>query len=77
MARRASPPHLGRDPPEVPAEHAGELRLVESDALDYLLAPVKRVCGMDIPMPYARKLEQAAIPQVDDVIDGAKELMKS
>ncbi|HEY5685249.1 MAG TPA: alpha-ketoacid dehydrogenase subunit beta [Acidimicrobiia bacterium] len=51
--------------------------VVESDALDYLLAPVRRVCGKDIPMPYARDLERAAIPQVEDVIDAAKELMKA
>jgi pyruvate dehydrogenase E1 component beta subunit len=51
--------------------------VVESDALDYLLAPVKRVCGMEVPMPYARELEKAVIPQTGDVIDGAKELMKA
>jgi pyruvate dehydrogenase E1 component beta subunit len=51
--------------------------VVESDALDYLLAPIRRVCGKDIPMPYARELERATIPQTDDVIDAAKELMKS
>lgn len=51
--------------------------VVESDALDYLLAPVRRVCGKDIPMPYARELERATIPQVEDVIDAAKELMKA
>ena len=41
--------------------------VVESDALDYLLAPVSRVCGLPIPIPYAKNLETAAIPQVDDV----------
>jgi pyruvate dehydrogenase E1 component beta subunit len=51
--------------------------VVESDALDYLLAPVRRVCGKDIPMPYARALERATIPQTEDVIDAAKELMKA
>jgi pyruvate/2-oxoglutarate/acetoin dehydrogenase E1 component len=51
--------------------------VVESDALDHLLAPVRRVCGKDIPMPYARELERATIPQVEDVIDAAKELMKA
>jgi pyruvate/2-oxoglutarate/acetoin dehydrogenase E1 component len=51
--------------------------VVESDALDYLLAPVRRVCGMEVPMPYARELERVVIPQVEDVVDGAKELMKA
>jgi pyruvate/2-oxoglutarate/acetoin dehydrogenase E1 component len=51
--------------------------VVESDALDYLLAPVRRVCGKDVPMPYARELEKATIPQLEDVVDAAKELMKA
>lgn len=51
--------------------------VVESDAFDYLLAPVRRVCGKDIPMPYGRVLEMAAIPQVGDLVDAAKELMKA
>jgi pyruvate/2-oxoglutarate/acetoin dehydrogenase E1 component len=50
--------------------------VVESNALDYMLAPVKRVCGRDNPMPYASNLEQATIPQVDDVVKGAAELME-
>lgn len=51
--------------------------VVESDAIDYLLAPIRRVCGMQVPMPYARDLERAVIPQVENVVDGAKELMKA
>ncbi len=35
-------------------------------------APVGRVCGQEVPMPYARQLEQAAIPQVDDVLAAAE-----
>jgi pyruvate dehydrogenase E1 component beta subunit len=50
-------------------------RVVETDALDYLVAPISRVCGMEVPMPYARTLEAEVIPQVDDVVAGAKELM--
>jgi pyruvate dehydrogenase E1 component beta subunit len=49
--------------------------VVESDALDYLLAPISRVCGMDVPMPYARHLEETVIPQVADVEAAAKELV--
>ena len=51
--------------------------VVESDALDYLLCPIRRVCGKDVPMPYARELEKATIPQTADVVDAAKELMKA
>ena len=33
-------------------------------AFDYLDAPVERVTGVDVPMPYANNLENAAVPQV-------------
>jgi len=42
--------------------------LMESDAFNYLDAPFERVTGADIPMPYATDLENAALPQVDDVV---------
>jgi pyruvate dehydrogenase E1 component beta subunit len=42
--------------------------IMESDAFNYLDAPMERVCGADIPMPYAQELEKAALPQLDDVI---------
>ena len=41
--------------------------VMESDAFDYLDAPVERVTGADVPMPYATPLEKAALPQVDDI----------
>jgi pyruvate dehydrogenase E1 component beta subunit len=41
-------------------------------AFDYLDAPVRRVSGKDVPMPYAANLERLALPQVDDVVDAAK-----
>lgn len=41
--------------------------IVESDAFDYLDAPILRVTGADVPMPYAKTLEQAALPQPSDV----------
>lgn len=40
---------------------------MESDAFDYLDAPVERVTGADVPMPYAIPLEKACIPQIDDI----------
>jgi pyruvate dehydrogenase E1 component beta subunit len=42
--------------------------LMESDAFNYLDAPMERVTGADIPMPYAVELENAALPQVADVV---------
>ncbi|TVQ41301.1 MAG: pyruvate dehydrogenase complex E1 component subunit beta, partial [Geminicoccaceae bacterium] len=42
------------------------------DAFDYLDAPVVRVTGKDVPMPYAANLEQLALPQVADVVQAAK-----
>lgn len=38
------------------------------EAFDYLDAPVTRVTGKDVPMPYAANLEKLALPTVDDVI---------
>ena len=39
---------------------------------DYLDAPVNRVCGEDVPMPYAHNLEAATLPNADKVITAAK-----
>ncbi|MFT0859907.1 pyruvate dehydrogenase complex E1 component subunit beta [Ancylobacter sp. G4_0304] len=41
-------------------------------AFDYLDAPVLRVFGKDVPMPYAANLEKLALPSVQDVIDAAR-----
>jgi pyruvate dehydrogenase E1 component beta subunit len=41
-------------------------------AFDYLDAPVTRVCGEDVPMPYAKNLEAAALPNVDKVVAAVK-----
>lgn len=42
--------------------------LMESDAFNYLDAPMERVTGADVPMPYATDLENAALPQLEDVV---------
>jgi pyruvate dehydrogenase E1 component beta subunit len=42
-------------------------------AFDELDAPIERVCGADVPMPYARELEQACIPHAADVVRAAHE----
>jgi pyruvate dehydrogenase E1 component beta subunit len=41
-------------------------------AFDYLDAPVARVAGKDVPMPYAANLEKLALPNVDDVVAAVK-----
>jgi pyruvate dehydrogenase E1 component beta subunit len=41
-------------------------------AFDWLDAPVARVCGKDVPLPYAANLERLALPQVADVVAAAK-----
>jgi len=42
--------------------------LMETEAFNYLDAPMERVCGADIPMPYATELENKALPQFEDVV---------
>ena len=46
--------------------------LMMEQAFDDLDAPVARVCGKDVPLPYAANLEKLALPQVEDVIAAAK-----
>jgi pyruvate dehydrogenase E1 component beta subunit len=41
-------------------------------AFDYLDAPVQRVTGKDVPMPYAANLERMALPQTEDVVRAVK-----
>ena len=43
-------------------------------AFDWLDAPVKRVCGVDVPMPYAANLEAMALPQAETIVAGAKDV---
>jgi pyruvate dehydrogenase E1 component beta subunit len=46
--------------------------LVMALAFDYLDAPVTRVSGKDVPMPYAANLEKLALPSVVEVVEAAK-----
>jgi pyruvate dehydrogenase E1 component beta subunit len=45
---------------------------IMTHAFDWLDAPVARVAGRDVPMPYAANLEKLALPNVDEVIAAAK-----
>lgn len=53
----------------------GEIASVvaESEAFDYLDAPIKRLGGLPIPIPYNPNLEKAAVPQTSDIIHAVKE----
>ncbi|MBO1030692.1 alpha-ketoacid dehydrogenase subunit beta [Tessaracoccus sp. SD287] len=50
--------------------------ITESDAFAYLQAPVKRLCGLDTPIPYNPQLEKGTVPQVDDIVREAKQLIQ-
>ncbi len=52
-------------------------RITESDALYYLLAPIRRLCGLDVPIPYAPQLERSVVPQVEDIVDAARQLVEA
>ena len=48
---------------------------VQKDAFDYLDAPVVRINGADVSMPYAMNLVQAYLPSVEKVVKAMKEVM--
>ena len=48
--------------------------LMMEHAFDWLDAPVKRVCGADVPMPYAANLERLALPQAEQIVAAVKEV---
>jgi pyruvate dehydrogenase E1 component beta subunit len=56
----------------------GELAAVvaESEAFDFLDAPIRRLAGRDIPIPYNRTLERATVPQVEDIVAAARTLAR-
>ena len=51
-------------------------RIVESEAFDYLEAPVRRLAGLDTPIPYNRTLEYHTVPQVENIVDEARKLVQ-
>jgi len=44
--------------------------VMETEAFDYLDAPVERITGLDVPTPYAINLEQKCFPQVSNIVSG-------
>jgi pyruvate dehydrogenase E1 component beta subunit len=49
--------------------------LMMEQCFDWLDAPVKRVHGLDIPLPYAANLEKLALPQADHIVSAAKAVL--
>ena len=49
--------------------------IAESEAFDYLDAPIKRLGGVETPIPYNPELEKAAIPQIPDIVNAVKETL--
>lgn len=50
--------------------------VAESEAFDYLDAPIVRLGGAETPIPYNPDLEKATVPQVPDIITAARDLVK-
>lgn len=56
----------------------GELaaHIAQSEAFAYLEAPIVRLGGADVPIPYHPRLERAAVPQVEDIVEAARRLAR-
>jgi pyruvate dehydrogenase E1 component beta subunit len=50
--------------------------VAESDAFDYLDAPIIRLGGAECPIPYNPELEKAAVPQMPDILAAARDVVK-
>ncbi|HEY9765849.1 MAG TPA: alpha-ketoacid dehydrogenase subunit beta [Chroococcales cyanobacterium] len=48
---------------------------LQNEAFDYLDAPVMRLASKDVPMAYARNLEAAALPKVEDIVGAVRALL--
>ncbi len=51
-------------------------RITESDAFHYLDAPVRRLVGAEVPIPFNPNLERAAVPQEDDIVTAVRRLVR-
>jgi len=49
---------------------------IYEQAFDYLDAPIQRVAQKEVPLPYNARLEQLALPQVDDIVKAVREVMR-
>ena len=48
-----------------------------ADAFNYLDAPLERITGVDVPMPYAFNLEAQAVPQASNVVNAVRRVLAS
>ncbi len=57
--------------------YGGEIAsmVAESEAFDYLDAPIKRLGGIEYPIPYNPELERMAVPQIPDIVQAVKETL--
>ncbi len=53
----------------------GLAALIYEHAFDYMDAPIQHVTGADVPMPYSKALERAALPKKSDIVDAAKAIV--
>jgi pyruvate/2-oxoglutarate/acetoin dehydrogenase E1 component len=51
-------------------------RVSEGPAIYSLTEPVKRLAGLDVPIPYAPQLEKSVVPQLDDIVSAARQVMR-
>jgi pyruvate/2-oxoglutarate/acetoin dehydrogenase E1 component len=49
---------------------------VTEHALWELDGPVRRVCGIEVPVPYAKHMEEASVPQVPEIVDAVREVVR-
>jgi pyruvate dehydrogenase E1 component beta subunit len=50
--------------------------LIQGQAFDHLDAPIERVTGADVPMPYSKRMEQAAIPHIEHIVSAALQTLE-
>jgi pyruvate dehydrogenase E1 component beta subunit len=50
-------------------------RIAESEAFNYLEAPIVRIAGRDMPIPYNRTLEYHTVPQVENIVEAARDIV--
>ena len=51
--------------------------IIQKEAFDYLDAPVEIIAGRNTPIPFSKNLEQASIPQEQDIIEAVKRVVYS
>ena len=49
---------------------------MESSAFDYIDAPVERVTGLDVPMPYSKPLEDQSLPKAFNIVNAVKKTLR-